>query len=152
MPKATRSRHTRALKGKEKASDGYPGATVSENNRRKNPFVKSLASKTRVFLWTATTECLPSLAEFKAQKEAIRVSMFSQLQSSQAEGSSLPSLAAYKAQKEAQRETDITNKMAEAATVQRASDARMQMLSKNTVNQYLRYERHWVVSERPGHG
>ncbi|KAF9112966.1 hypothetical protein BGW39_003897, partial [Mortierella sp. 14UC] len=90
-----------------------------------------------------TRASLPTLQEFKAQKEAMRMSLSSR--SSLSEGPALPRLADYKAQKETLREIEIVNKMAEAATLQRVSDARQTMLSLNTVNQYLRYERHWVA-------
>ncbi|KAG0335532.1 hypothetical protein BG004_008405 [Podila humilis] len=54
-------------------------------------------------------------------------------------------MAAYKAQKAAAMEMNIVNRMAEAATLQRTNAARQSMLSRNTIDQYLRYERHWVA-------
>ncbi|KAI8596456.1 hypothetical protein EDD21DRAFT_447816 [Dissophora ornata] len=121
MVKTTPKRRARVLKGKEVAREGI----------------------------SATTPGLPSLSEYKAQKEAMRMFHLSQpsqsSQSTQPESHGLPSLAVYKAQKDAQRESDIANKMAEAATLQRTTEARQTMLSTNTINQYLRYERHWVA-------
>ncbi|KAF9342193.1 hypothetical protein BGX26_008089, partial [Mortierella sp. AD094] len=67
--------------------------------------------------------------------------------------SQLPSSAEYKARKESRKNVDLINKMAEVASAQRSAEARVNMLSKSTVSQYLRYERHWAAwCERRGYG
>ncbi|KAF9157590.1 hypothetical protein DFQ26_008580 [Actinomortierella ambigua] len=86
---------------------------------------------------------LSALQEARAQKRVMNIPQASE--SSQSESSQLPPLAEFIAQKEAQRDVDVLNKMAEAATLQRVNNVRQSMLAPSTVTQYLRYERHWVV-------
>ncbi|KAG0346434.1 hypothetical protein BG004_001748 [Podila humilis] len=84
---------------------------------------------------------------FHVTTVAILPSAASGLGSSAMESSPLPATTVLKLKTKLSGNSLYREQMAEAATLQRTNAVRQSMLLRNTVEQYLRYERHWVVCD-----